>query len=131
MDAATKKAVRKRAKENCEYCGLPQSATPLVSHHIEHIQAKQHHGSDELDNLALACDRCNAYKGPNLTTISIKTGEIVELFHPRKHTWEDHFEESEGVIHGLTETGNATVELLQMNNLSRVELRKLADESDI
>ena len=125
MDAATKALVRQRADERCEYCRIPQEIVP-VSHHVEHIRARQHHGSDDPDNLALACDRCNAYKGPNLTTVSEVSQKIVELFHPREHDWDEHFKEEDGIIVGLTEIGQATVCLLKMNDSRRVELRRLA-----
>src|SRR4051794_18394911 len=35
-----------------------------LAHHVEHIVARQHGGADDPDNLALACNRCNASKGP-------------------------------------------------------------------
>jgi len=61
MNAMTRDAVRRRACGRCEYCQLPESAFE-VSFHIEPIIARQHDGSDELENLALSCDRCNLYK---------------------------------------------------------------------
>ena len=82
MDTATRDRVRQRACECCEYCRLPQFATPLLPFHIEHIVARQHGGGNDPSNLALACDRCNAYKGPNLTSIDEGTGEVSILFHP-------------------------------------------------
>ncbi|MBL8214476.1 MAG: HNH endonuclease [Bryobacterales bacterium] len=39
---------------------MPQSATPIIPFHLEHVVAKQHGGSDDPAGLALACDRCNA-----------------------------------------------------------------------
>lgn len=68
IDAATRQFVRERAGERCEYCGLPQQAVGL-RFHIEHVVARQHDGSDSPANLALACDRCNRHKGPNLSGI--------------------------------------------------------------
>lgn len=90
---------------------------------MEHVVARQHGGSDNPEDLALACDRCNAYKGPNLTSIDPETGAIVPLFHPRHDRWEDHFEMQGGLIAGKTDVGRATVRLLNMNAPRRVELR--------
>ena len=59
MDAATRQSVRQRALDRCEYCRLPQSAQPFVTFHVEHVIARQHGGTDHLDNLCLACERCN------------------------------------------------------------------------
>lgn len=84
---------------------------------------KQHGGSDDPAGLALACDRCNAYKGPNLTSIDPGTGAVAPLFHPRQDNWDDHFELREGYVHGKTPVGRATVRLLNMNAPRRVALR--------
>jgi hypothetical protein len=123
MDARTRELVRRRAGDACEYCRIPQEATPLIPFHVEHIVSKQHGGTDNPDDLALACDRCNAYKGPNLTSIDPDTGTVVALFHPRRDTWSEHFVVRGGHIAGLTSTGRATVRLLNMNASRRVELR--------
>src|SRR5689334_17900677 len=79
MDTATRDLVRRRADERCEYCQLRQEHSEL-RHHIEHITAKQHGGSDDSDNLALACHRCNLHKGPNLTGIDPETEQVTRLF---------------------------------------------------
>src|SRR5438093_12560291 len=124
MDARTREFVRRRAANACEYCRIAQESTPLIPFHIEHIVPKQHGGTDDPDYLALACDRCNAYKGPNLTSIDPHTGVVVVLFHPRQDLWTDHFVLRGGQIIGLTPKGRATVRLLNMNASRRVQLRK-------
>lgn len=103
---------------------MPQDATPLIRFPIEHIVSRQHGGSDDPAGLALACDRCNAYKGPNLSSIDLETETLVELFHPRTDVWSHHFVERDGQIVGLTARGRATVRLLNMNAPRRVELRR-------
>ncbi|HUG90267.1 MAG TPA: HNH endonuclease signature motif containing protein [Planctomycetaceae bacterium] len=124
MDATTREIVCRRADDACEYCRIPQEATPLIAFHVEHITARQHGGTDDPGQLALACDRCNAYKGPNLTSIDPDTGNIVLLFNPRRDAWNDHFRFRGGQIVGLTPIGRATVRLLNMNALRRVQLRE-------
>jgi hypothetical protein len=103
---------------------MPQEATPLIPFHVEHIVSRQHGGSDDPGGLALACARCNAYKGPNLTSIDPDTGVVTALFNPRGEVWSDHFVVQGGHILGLTPTGRATVRLLNMNAPRRVELRQ-------
>lgn len=103
---------------------MPQAATPLVPFHVEHIVAKQHGGTDDPSGLAIACDRCNAFKGPNLTSIDPESRNIVLLFNPRRDNWGEHFAFEGGTIVGLTPTGRATVRLLQMNAPRRVQLRE-------
>lgn len=124
MEPGLKELVRRRAGNACEYCRLPQDSTPLISFHIEHIVARQHGGTGEPGTLALACDRCNAYKGPNLTSIDPDSNSIVPLFNPRQDNWGDHFAIGGGRIIGLTPKGRATVRLLNMNAPRRVELRE-------
>jgi len=123
MDAALRDLVWARASSQCEYCHLPQSAAPVARFQIEHIRAKQHGGQTIDENLALACPRCNAYKGPNLTAVDSETDQIVSVFHPRSQNWDDHFRLGGSEILGLTPTGRATVRLLHMNDDNRIEAR--------
>lgn len=107
MDAMTRGFVRQRAGDRCEYCHLHQDHSAL-SHHLEHIRAKQ---------------RCNLHKGTNLTGIDPKTGHLAPIFHPRRDRWSDHFV-FEGVrIIGLSAVGRATIRVLNMNDARRLELR--------
>jgi hypothetical protein len=123
MDDGLRQLVRTRARDRCEYCRIPQAAIPFARFHVEHIRARQHGGDDGPDNLALACRRCNAFKGPNLTAIDALSGDIAPLFNPRLDAWDDHFEIEEFLIVGLTTVGRATVALLNMNDPARVQLR--------
>jgi len=51
----------------CIHCrkklALATDGTPLNGATLEHIVPKNHGGTDELVNLAIACARCNAEKG--------------------------------------------------------------------
>ena len=123
MDVATRDLVRQRASDRCEYCGLARDDAPFAAFHIEHIIPKKHGGSDDASNLALACYHCNLHKGPNLTGIDPDSGAIVTLFHPRRETWDEHFVRQGLLIQGLTPTGRATVRVLMMNAVGRLELR--------
>ena len=122
MDAATRRLVRQRADDRCEYCHLPQFAVD-GTFHVEHVIPRQHRGSDDMDNLALACDRCNLTKGPNVAAFDTESGELVALFHTRQQDWHDHFEFVGAEIVGKTSTGRATATLLQVNQEHRLQLR--------
>jgi hypothetical protein len=91
MDRATRDLVRRRAGNRCEYCLLPQEASPLLTFHIEHTIAKQHldEDVDDPNALALACNRCNAYKGTNLASIDPDTKQTVPVYNPRRDSWND------------------------------------------
>src|SRR3989442_8421092 len=82
ISAQVRSHVRERAQNACEYCHLHQDDSPLAALHVEHIIPRIHGGSDDIDNLALACIDCNLHKGTNLTGIDPETNEITQLFHP-------------------------------------------------
>jgi len=123
IDAATRRQVRRRADDRCEYCRLTQEAAPVATLHIEHIIPKQHGGGDDLSNLALACFHCNQHKGTNLAGIDPHTGNITPLFHPRTQLWHEHFVLEGTDIRGLTPTGRTTVRVLAMNSDVQREFR--------
>jgi pSer/pThr/pTyr-binding forkhead associated (FHA) protein len=52
---------------------------------------------------------------------------LVPLYHPRNQQWSDHFAWNEdfSLIIGLTATGRATVETLQINREGVVNLRRV------
>lgn len=122
ISTSTRVLVKKEASYRCEYCGMAEEWEPYFAYHIEHIIAKQHGGTDDRGNLALACHHCNLIKGPNLTSIDPDSGETTLLFHPRKDSWTEHFQRVVDRIEGRTAVGRTTVFLLQMNALHRVEL---------
>jgi hypothetical protein len=124
MDQALRTLVRRRAREVCEYCRLPQEASRFVRFQLEHITALQHGGKSEAENLALACGYCNRHKGPNIAGLDPRTGQLTPLFHPRRDEWNAHFVWDETVIRGKTAVGRTTVEVLAMNHWKRVELRE-------
>jgi hypothetical protein len=126
MDDAKRNAVRQRAGNRCGYCGLHQDDSPLASLHVEHIRPKKHDGTDDLDNLALACVDCNLHKGSNIAGYDPETSELTELFHPRRHLWSDHFEWEGARIVGKTPLGRTTVQVLQLNSEEQLQLRMVS-----
>lgn len=123
IDTQTRQHVEVRANHRCEYCDLHKDDEPFLRFHIEHIVARQHGGGSELSNLALACHHCNLHKGPNLSGIDPDTGAVAPLFNPRVDNWRRHFAWRAQSIVGITSAGRATVFVLAMNAVNRVELR--------
>ena len=82
-------------------------------------------GSDDVENLALACFQCNLWKSAHVTAVDPETQRESALFHPRRHTWDEHFIwSSDGrLIIPKTAIGRATVTLLKMNRRRAVEIR--------
>jgi hypothetical protein len=128
MDAATRQMVRQRAGNRCEYCGLQQEQSPLAALHVEHVVPKKHGGDDDPGNLALACIDCNLRKGSNIAGYDPATGEITELFHPRRHPWCEHFRWDGVTIVGITAIGRTTVDVLRLNDEEQVQLRTVSGE---
>ena len=123
MDAATKRLVRQRANNRCEYCGLHQDQSPLATLQIEHVTPRKHGGGDELENLALACIDCNLAKSSNIAGRDPETNELTPLFHPRIDQWDDHFSFDGIYVLGRTSVGRTTIYVLNMNSTDQLELR--------
>lgn len=120
VDAATRRLVRLRADERCEYCQRASNETDFFSLHVEHIVPKKHRGDDDPENLALACADCNLCKATNLAGLDPQTGKLTPLFHPRKHDWNLHFEWIGVIIVGKTDIGRTTVGVLNLNSEERI-----------
>ena len=128
MYAALDSEIRRCAADACEYCHLPQFVYRF-RFPIDHIIARQHRGKTIAGNLCLACPRCNANKGPNISGIDPATNKMVRLFHPRRHRWTAHFAWDGPVLRGRTAIGRATIAGLAINDPSAIAVRKaLTDE---
>ena len=77
--------------------------------HIEHIIPLSAGGKTVLENLAIACPSCNLHKSDRTKADDPETGQSVELFHPRRQQWVEHFRIDVFSIIGTTSTGRATL----------------------
>lgn len=120
-----RKLVRERAKGRCEYCQTPETYAP-EGFSIEHIRPRSKRGATEPGNLALSCQGCNNHKFTRTRAQDPVTGLTVLLFHPREHSWHEHFAWLPDARHlvGLTATGRATVDVLRLNRPGLVNLRQ-------
>ena len=126
ISETTKQSVRERAKYLCEYCHALEilSANRLT---IDHIVPRSLGGSDDIDNLALACRRCNERRYNFVAGIDPETQAIivpigfanVPIFNPRQQQWAEHFVWTlEGtVIQGRTPVGRATCLRFDLNDM--------------
>jgi hypothetical protein len=116
--------VAKRARHRCEYCHAPEAVFNFPFE-VEHILPSSRHGSFGDTNLALACRACNLRKSDHVMGTDDLTGGTVRLFHPRQDEWEVNFEviPDDGMIHGKTPLGRATVNRLEMNSFVQREAR--------
>jgi HNH endonuclease len=116
--------VRAQADNRCGYCLSPQHLV-LGLLEIEHLVPTALGGSDDEDNLWLACRLCNGFKGVQITGLDPETNQQVALFNPREQEWSQHFSWSDdGIrINGKTPCGRATVIAYQLNNVIAVTVR--------
>ena len=122
MAAAVRAFVRERAGHRCEYCHLHEDDADYLSFHVEHVIARQHGGSNDPDLLCYACAECNWAKGPN--PAGLFAGKLYPLFNPRKQNWNRHFYWEQTILVGKTMSGKVTVQVLNINETSRVMLRE-------
>lgn len=110
----------------CEYCLHPESYSTDY-YQFDHIQPIFEGGKNELCNIARSCGRCNIIKSQKTHAFDPITGKVFPLYNPRKDIWTEHFEWSDDqlLIYGLTEIGRTTIEMLQLNRESAINLRKL------
>ena len=112
-----KRAVRERANYLCEYCHSSErlSASRFT---VDHLVPRSLGGSDAIDNLTLACRRCNERRYNFLAGVDPQTQEIVPIFNPRQQKWSEHFvwKDQGVVIEGITATGRATCTRLDLND---------------
>lgn len=118
--------VAERAHFLCKYCLSPENFSS-VDFSIEHILPSARGGSDELNNLAFACQRCNNHKFTHVEAVDPETNENAPLYNPRVAQWETHFRWSEEFLFliGISSTGRATIQKLRLNRKGAVNLRWL------
>ena len=117
ISSQDRQIVRERADFLCEYCHSSEEAS-AARYDLDHIVPRSLNGSDDLDNLALACQRCNGYKYNFISGLDPLTHSKIALFNPRQQKWSEHFVWSfEGIkIQGITPTGRATCNRLDLND---------------
>ena len=117
LTETTKQYVRQRAKYLCEYCHSPEEIS-TSRFTIDHIKPRSLDGTDDVNNLALACSRCNQRRYNFTVGSDLETQAEVTLFNPRSQQWQEHFIWSEDgtKILGVTAIGRATCDRLDVND---------------
>ncbi len=126
ISSEIKRKIRQAARNRCGYCLTPQEIISMPFE-IEHIRPIADGGSDDEENLWLACRNCNGFKHAKTKAIDPITKEEISLFNPRTQSWFEHFEFSEDKteIIGKTSCGRATVIALRLNFEQAINARKL------
>ena len=120
------KEIRKASKNCCAYCLLPQDIL-IGKLEVEHILPISQGGTDNLENLCLACRECNSHKSYKVSALDKETKRKVKLFNPNTQNWKRHFtfNEDKTKIIGKTACGRVTVRELKINSEQAVNARKL------
>ncbi len=127
ISGTVQQRVRERANYLCEYCHTSE-LWQYVSFTVDHIIPLALNGTDDINNLCLACFHCNRKKGIKIKGIDPFTDKEISLFHPRKHIWIGHFIWSSDRLEivGLTAIGRTTIAALDLNR-ERVTRIRAAD----
>jgi hypothetical protein len=81
-------------------------------------------GATSEENLAYACVFCNRYKGTDIGSITAQ-GEFCRLYNPRIDRWFDHFRLERTSIVALTDVGEVTMRILNLNHPDRLLEREM------
>lgn len=126
---AFRQIVVARAAGACEFCRLLQLASG-TTFHLEHFHPQSRGGKSILANLALSCPSYLAKS--NRTEGVDRSGRRQRLYNPCDYEpsrlgWYLHFEleVTSGIVLPRSATGEATIDLLRMNDELRVFARRL------
>ena len=117
VSPSTRRIVRERANLHCEYYHADEG-WQFIRFTIDHVLPQAAGGSDDSENLALACRNCNERRGNRTEGRDPETSAVIPLFNPRRDIWAEHFSwDAERIrIIRHTRTGRATVEILDLND---------------
>jgi hypothetical protein len=107
----------------CGYCGV--SETDIGSELTrDHFQPTSQGGSDTLANYVYSCHACNEFKSDFWQEDTTSTERVL---HPLRDDLSQHISlDVNGLLLGLTETGNAHIAILHLNRPALVSHRRRA-----
>jgi hypothetical protein len=119
------KRIADRAGHRCEYCHAPEIAFNFPFD-VEHFIPTSKQGSDDDENLALACRSCNLHKANRISGIDRDRQIEIRFFNPRIDQWIEHFQPAPtGELIGTTAIGRVTIKSLNMNAPAQLSARRL------
>ena len=82
ISEALRDRIEAQAKSRCGYCRSQQKYV-LGTLEIDHFIPRSKGGTDDEENLWLACSSCNVFKGVQTHAVDPLTRRRVRLFNPR------------------------------------------------
>jgi HNH endonuclease len=117
------KRIADRAGHRCEYCHAPEIAFN-IPFDVEHFIPTSKQGSDDDENLALACRSCNLHKANRIFGIDRQIE--IRFFNPRIAQWNEHFQPAPtSELIGKTAIDRVTIKSLNMNATAQLSARRL------
>jgi HNH endonuclease len=123
ISAEMRRLVIERAGRRCEYCLIHEDDT-YFGCEVDHVVSEKHGGLTVVENLAYACLVCNRYKGSDLGSILLPSGDLIRFFNPRIDVWPDHFSLDGVIIKPLTAISQVTERILRFNTIERLMERE-------
>jgi len=123
IPASLRRLVIRRALRLCEYCLIHQDDAHFTFQ-VDHIISRKHRGPTTALNLALACLRCNVAKGSDVGAFVGRPRQLMRFYHPRKDCWAEHFRFQGVRIVALSDIGEATMQLFDLNGGDCLLLRR-------
>lgn len=114
VPAEMRRLVIGRAARRCEYCLIHEDDT-YFGCEVDHVVSEKHGGLTVVENLAYACLVCNRYKGSDLGSILVPSGDLIRFFNPRIDAWSEHFAFDGVAIKPLTAIGQVTERIFRFN----------------
>ena len=116
-----------KAGNRCGYC-LGEQRYIFAPLEIDHLLPTAKGGTDNEENLWLACRLCNSYKGTQTHGTDNLTKKKTPPFNPRQQNWKTHFKIVGGIkIVGKTAVGRATITALRECNAHKAAKTKAID----
>jgi hypothetical protein len=118
IPAVLRRLVIARAGRRCEY-GLIHEDDTYFGCEVDHVVSEKHGGPTVVENIAYACLVCTRYKGSDLGSILVPSGDLIRFFHPRLDAWSDHFTSEGAIIKPRSAIGQVTERIFRFNLASR------------
>lgn len=117
--------VAERAEHACEYCRAPEAVFNFLFE-VDHVVPTSKGGTTDLENLALSCRACNAYKA-SFEVGSSRSEKVTRLFNPRLDVWSEHFRINFQTmeVEGLSEVALGSIRRLRLNSSAQMKARSL------